>query len=212
MKRVVLAAAVVVGMAAGANAQSLEHPYVAPVIGASVGGTTSVLVGAEAGARIFNRTDGFVELGWIPDLPTGARDASAGIIAGGLAARTGQPASFDAKTSTFYGGIGARYRIFAQPLAFNPYVSGVLGFARSNQDVKFNVGGADVTSNLQGLGVTLGSDLKGASTKPTLGIGVGVIHPWRGWDLDIGYRYTRLFTDLKGTNAHRVHIAADYRF
>jgi hypothetical protein len=215
MKRVALLVVVIACGSKLAAAQIVEGGYVAAVVGTNVAGKTSVLVGAEAGGRLTSEMDIFVELGRVADLPTATRDTSAATISGGIAAQLGQQVTFDARTPTIYGGVGLRYFVpmmsgLVPHLA--PYLEGVAGFARTKENVSFSVGGTDVTSRISDFGVTLGSDLAGSPTVGTLGLGIGVRLPRGPWHLDVGYRYTRLFTARQGTNSNRMHVAVAYRF
>jgi hypothetical protein len=211
MKRVALLVAVIACVSTPAAAQVVEGGYVAGTLGVNVAGKGSVLAGAEVGGRVANKMDLFAELGWVADLPTATRDGSAGTIAGAISAQTGQTVTFDATTPTMYFGVGARY--FLSPrYGVHPFFEGVGGFARVKQDVSFIVGGTDVTSNISDFGVTLGEDLAGTTTVGTVGIGAGARLARESWHLDVGYRYTRLFTDSKGTNSNRVSATVAYRF
>lgn len=210
MKRAILVLAIALAGAGSAWAQ--PNPiYVKGVLGANVSGSASVLAGAEAGTQVLPGIDVFAELGWIDNMQTGGRNAAAGVIATAISLQTGQTTTFSAKTRTIYGSAGVRDR-FSDRYGLTPYVSGAVGFAHINQNTKFSSGGTDVTANLPNYGVGLGTDLSGSTTRPTIGLGVGVLRTWHGWDLDGGYRYTRVFTSNQGTNANRIYIAAGKHF
>jgi hypothetical protein len=210
MKRAMLVLAIVLAVASTARAQ-MSPIYVKGVVGANVSGTGSVLAGAEAGTEVIPGVDVFAELGWIDNMPTGNRNAAGNVIAAALSIETGQTTTFTARTPTVYGGGGARYR-FAPRHGLTPYVNAAVGFAYIREHTKFISGGTDITPNLANLGVGLGTDLSGSNVRPTVGVGVGVLRTWSGWDLDGGYRYTRIFTHITGTNASRVYVEIGKHF
>src|SRR5258706_533020 len=85
------------------------------------------------------------------------------------------------------------------------------GVASAQQDVVFTVGGADVTSTLPQLGVTLGSDLSGTFTKPMVVVGGGAMWPWQRLVVDLQYRFGRIFGEDEGINVSRAGIGIGVR-
>ena len=173
--------------------------------------------GVEVGYTISTGLQVFVEAGRIRDVATSDLGVSAPIIVAAVKQSltdTGNPAlvGYTVKEPVTFGIAGLRYLI---PVSSNwqPYVLGGFGVARYTKDVRFLVGGTDVTGNLAQYGVVLGSDLSGASTRPMLSLGLGVTWPvWQRVILDFQYRYGRIFADNQGINVNRVGVGIGFRF
>src|SRR5262249_25126127 len=88
---------------------------------------------------------------------------------------------------------GLRYEFLAGK--WLPYVLGGGGIARVHPDVKFSVGGTDVTGQLSNFGVQLGSDLSDTLTKGLLVVGGGARTSFaRRYLVDVSYRYGLIFS------------------
>lgn len=192
------------------RAQVTDDGYVQGNVGASTGKRVGALIAAEGGAALGAKVEIFAELGWMTNLQPATLATSADTIAAFLQTSTGQAATYSADSPTLFGSLGARY-FFGGTTGIRPYALASVGFARIDQRVHFALAGSDVTSRLGDLGVTLGQDLDGALTKATVGAGAGVLVPFRSLQLDLGYRYTRIFTSA-GTNANRIYGGVRYRF
>ena len=90
---------------------------------------------------------------------------------------------------------------------------GGVGAAKVTRDVKFTVNGNDVTPNLPQLGVQLGTDLSGDSTKLMFTLGGGIAYPvWQRLIVDAQFRYGRILADDAGINVSRAGIGVGIRF
>jgi opacity protein-like surface antigen len=191
--------------------------YVEGVAQSAFSNVTSQSYGAEAGYTITTGLQVFVEAGRIRDAATSDLGLNAQTISGAVIQvlkDIGSPASvgYTVKEPVSFGVAGLKYLI---PIASNvePYVMGGFGVARYTKDVRFLVGGTDVTGNLAQYNVVLGSDLSGTFTSPMLSLGLGVIWPVRQpLIVDFQYRYGRIFADNQGINVNRVGVGIGFRF
>jgi opacity protein-like surface antigen len=186
--------------------------YVEGIAQSAFGNVTSQSYGAEAGFTIATDLQVFVEAGRIRDVATSDLGLNAQTIAGALTQTQNNSVSYTSKEPVSFGVGGLKYLI---PVAskLQPYVMGGFGVARYTKDVRFLVGGTDVTGSLAQYGVVLGSDLSGAFTRPMLLLGAGV-----AWSVhqrlvvDFQYRYDRIFADNQGINVNRVGVGVGVRF
>ena len=196
--------------ATAAYAQLAESGYAQVNIGAIASKGAGVMIGFEGGAAVAENIEAFADLGYSSKLQPATLDPSARTIVDFLQRTTGQPAGYSSDAPAFFGDIGARY-FFKPRYGVRPYGLGSVGFARIDQQVQFTLSGNDVTGSLGDYGVTLGEDLAGAVTKASLGVGGGVMVPFRTLHFDVGYTYNRIFT-REGTNAHRIYGGVRYKF
>jgi len=211
MSRIVVLSIVVFSVSvSAAHAQLAESGYVQANVGAIASKGAGVLIAVEGGTAVAENIEAFADLGWSSKLQPATLEPSAQTIANFLQNTTGQPAAFSSDAPAFFGDIGARY-YFRPRAGVRPYGLGSVGFARIDQQVQFTLSGNDVTGSLGDYGVTLGEDLAGAVTKASLGLGVGILVPFRTLLFDVGYNYNRIFT-REGTNAHRIYGGLRYRF
>jgi opacity protein-like surface antigen len=186
--------------------------YVEGIAQSAFGNVTSQSYGAEAGVTIAAGLQVFVEAGRIRDVATSDLGLNAQTIAGALIQSQSNPVNYTVKEPVTFGIAGLKYRI-AVPGNLEPYVTGGFGVARYTKDVRFLVGGTDVTGSLGQYGVVLGSDLSGDFTRPMLSLGGGVAWPvWQRMILDFQYRYARIFADNQGINVSRVGVGVGVRF
>jgi opacity protein-like surface antigen len=201
----------------GGAGPAQDTGYVEGVAQSAFGNVTSQSYGVEVGYTITTGLQVFVEAGRIRDVATADLGVNAPIIVAAVKQSltdAGNPASvgYTVKEPVSFGVAGLRYLI---PISSNwqPYVLGGFGVARYTRDVRFLVGGTDVTGNLAQYGVVLGSDLSGAYTKPMLSLGLGVAWPaWERLVVDFQYRYGRIFAENQGINVSRAGIGVGVRF
>lgn len=206
---------VILALSAAAHAQPATAPadskgYLEAVAQSAFGNVTSQSFGVEAGVTVQPRLQIFVEGGQTRDTAPAALGANAQLIAGFLS-QTQSGVSFTVKQPVTFGVAGVRYGAMVGKV--EPYVLGGVGAARVKRDVAFSVGGSDVTSNLQNLGVALGTDLSGSETKAMISLGGGIAWPaWQRLVIDLQYRYGRILTSDEGLNLHRAGVGVGVRF
>jgi opacity protein-like surface antigen len=194
------------------TAGGADTGYVEGVLQSAFGNVTSQSYGAEAGFTITTGLQVFVEAGRIRDVATSDLGINAQTIAGALIQSQNSSVSYTVKEPATFGVAGLKYLI---PVASNlgPYVMGGFGVARYTKDVRFLVGGTDVTGNLAQYGVVLGSDLSGNFTRPMLSLGLGATWPaWQSVIVDFQYRYGRIFGEGQGINVNRAGVGIGVRF
>jgi opacity protein-like surface antigen len=185
-------------VASAAHAQTkavtADRGYVEGVADSAFGNVTSQSFGAEVGVTVQPALQVFGSFGKVRDVATAEIGASALTIAGALSQLQPGAVSFSVKEPvTFFVG-GVRYRIAVQSM-LKPYVSAGVGVASVKKDVKFLIGGSDVTTTLSQF-VTLGTDVAGDESKVMFTLGGGVVWPaWRQLIVDLHYQYGRISTD-----------------
>ena len=191
--------------------------YVEGVGQAAFSNVQSQSYGAEVGYTITTGLQVFVEAGRIRDVATADLGVNAPIIVEAVKQSLtdmGNPAlvGYTVKEPVTFGVAGLKYLI-AVSSNLQPYVLGGFGVARYTKDVRFLVGGTDVTGNVAQYGVVLGSDLSGAFTRPMLTLGLGVTWPaWQRLIVDFQYRFGRIFADNQGINVSRAGVGVGVRF
>ena len=193
-----------------AAAQTPSRGYAEVVAQSAFGNVTSQSFGAEVGVRIAPALHVFAEVGRTRDTSPAALGQRAQLIAGFLA-QTHSGVAFTVKQPATFGVAGLRYGKVVGRV--EPYVLGGGGVARVRKDVTFSASGADVTSTLSQLGVTLGTDLSGSETKTMITAGGGVA--WNAWQrlvFDLQFRYGRIMTSDEGLNVSRAGIGVGFRF
>jgi hypothetical protein len=186
--------------------------YVEGVAQAAFSNVQSQSYGVEVGYTITTGLQVFVEAGRIRDVATADLGPNAQTIAGALTLAQSSSVSYTAKEPVTFGVAGLKYLI---PVSSNlePYVLGGFGVARYTKDVRFLVGGTDVTGSVAQYGVVLGSDLSGAFSRPMLSLGLGVTWPaWQRLIVDFQYRFGRIFADSQGINVSRAGVGVGIRF
>ena len=205
---------VILALSTAAHAQSAtttdSKGYVEAVAQSAFGNVTSQSFGVEAGVTVAPRLQIFVEVGKTRDTSPASLGANAQLIAGFLS-QTQSGVAFTVKQPVTFGVGGVRYGVPVGKV--EPYVLGGVGVAQVKRDVAFTVGGTDVTSNLQNLGVALGTDLSGSETKAMISLGAGIAWPaWQRLVIDLQYRYGRILTSDEGLNLNRAGVGIGVRF
>jgi opacity protein-like surface antigen len=176
------------------------------------GNVTSQSFGGEVGIRLRPNVQVFFELATARDVSTPDLGPAAQLIANSLA-QSQTAVGFSVKEPATFGVGGARYLFPIPDSKLQPYVLGGFGAAKVTRNVKFTVGGADVTPNLPQLGVVLGSDLSGSFTKPMITLGGGIVYPvWQRVIADFQFRYGRIFAEDQGINLSRAGLGIGIRF
>lgn len=217
MRSVVAAIAAVLVLTGAASAQtaapkSADKVYIEGNVQSAFGNVTSQAFGAEIGITVRPKTQVFFEVGIARDTAPDTLGQAAQIVAGYLTQVQRSAVAFSVKQPMGFGVAGVRY-VIPYDEEFEPYLLGGFGLARLEHDVKFTVGGTDVTNNIGTYGVALGKDLAGSQMKPMASAGAGVV--WHAGDslfVDLQYRFGRIFTDVKGTNLSRAGIGVGVRF
>jgi len=187
------------GVAHAQTGATADKGYVEAVGQSSFGNVTSQNFGAEVGFTIAPHLQVFAEIGKTRDVATTALGSHAQRMAGALIA-VDPNTSYSVKEPVTFGAFGLRFLVPVAGKA-QPYLLGGGGIAKVTPDVKFFVGGSDVTANLQQAPyyLVLGSDLSGSSTKPMFVVGGGVAYPvWKQLLLDFQVRFGRIFADRSG--------------
>lgn len=219
MKRFARVAAVclvaILGVGAvSAQAQVAPPPepkmYAEITFGPTLGHKSDKFVGGEAGIRVLEGVDVFVEASHMGNVATTDLDDRAAIIANFL----GGTATTAFKVN--HVAVGARYNIAATPMV-HPYVLAGVGFASVQTQVEFNVNGAAVDPATRG--VQLGGDLSGTHNKTIVIFGFGINVPFKTRFFgDLGYRYGQIlaktdnFETDKSIPTQRVVLGVGVRF
>ncbi len=190
---------------ARSSATTPDHGYIEGNAQSAFGNVTSQSYGAEVGFAVTPDVQLFVEGGRVRNVATSEISASAQAIASFLSASNAN-VTFTVKQPVTFVGAGVRYLVPVQSQV-RPYVVVGAGVAKVRQDVRFLIGGTDITSTATQYGVQLGSDLSGDFTKPLLTLGAGVMVPlWHQLGLDLQYRYGRIFAEGQGINVSRAGL------
>jgi hypothetical protein len=197
----------------GAPAAAADKGYVEAVAQSAFGNVTSQSFGAEAGFALAPQLQIFVEGGKTRDVATKAIGSGAQLIANALA-DTQSNVGFSVKEPVIFVDAGVRFSLFPPGQSkIRPYVMAGAGVAKVTQDVKFTVGGSDVTSTIQQYGIVLGSDLSGDFTKAMIVFGGGVMVPaWKQLVLDFQFRLGRILAEDEGITLGRVGLGVGVRF
>jgi opacity protein-like surface antigen len=213
MPRIVVLILGTLALSSVAHAQSVASSkgYVEAVAQSAFGNVTSQSFGGEFGVTVLPSVQLFLDVGQVHNVATADISAAATTIAGYLSlAQTNVGYSIKQPVTFGVGGVK-----FSVPVTgkLQPYVMAGGGVAKVKEDVKFSVGGSDVTGNLTPYGVVLGADLSGTFTKPMATVGVGVMWPaWQRLVLDFQYRYGRIFADGQAINVSRAGLGLGVRF
>ncbi len=185
--------------------------YVEVNFGPTLGHKSDKFVGGEAGLRVADMLDVFIEASHMGNVATTDLDTRAAIVANflrGTAATAFKVNLVDA---------GVRYNIDLSSPMFHPYVMAAVGFARVETQVEFTVGGTTIDPASRG--VQLGGDLSGTHNKTILVFGFGVNVPFKTRFFgDLGYRYGQIlaktdnFETDKSIPTQRVVLGVGVRF
>jgi len=209
-----------VGSCVAANAQSPQggtftpsRGYVEVVAQSAFGNVTSQAYGVEAGYNLQPDVRVFVEVTRVRNVAPDALSSNAAAIAAFLADTQGGGAGYTAKEPVTTGLAGIQYEFPTESGKVFPYVMAGAGIAHLTRDVSFTVAGADVTGTLPQLGVVLGSDLSGSSSRAMLQFGAGIFWPaYKALLIDFQLRYGRIFAEDSGINVGRAGIGLGVRF
>lgn len=186
--------------------------YVQGVVQSAFGNVTSQSFGVEGGLVVGRRLLAFAELGLVRDTAPSGLGTAAQVIAGYLTQVQTSAVSYSVRQPARFLSAGLKYMI-PYRARIEPYVLGGLGLAGVERDVRFSVGGSDVTDAIANYGVVLGRDLAGTETKPMLTVGAGAVWTARSsLFVDAHYRHSRIFTDSQGTPVNRVGLGIGVRF
>jgi hypothetical protein len=218
MRSVVAAMAAAMVLNGAAQAQTATPGGIAPKlyiegnVQSAFGNVTSQSFGAEVGVTLSPKLRVFLEAGLARDTAPETLGQDAQIIAGYLTQVQSSTVAFSVKQPMGFGLAGVRY-VIPYDEDFEPYVVVGGGLARIEHDVRFSIGGTDVTDTIGTYGVALGKDLAGAIFKPMASAGAGIV--WYAGDklfFDLQYRFGRIFTDGGGTNLSRAGLGIGVRF
>ncbi len=220
MKSLVVIMAAVTALSGTARAQGVattsvqdyEVGYIEGVAQAAFGNITSQSFGVEGGINLARRLNLFADAGYTRDTAPETLGAVAQIIAGYLTQIQPAAVTYQVRQPVWFIQAGVRYVIPSSD-KIDPYVLGGAGMASVTRDVRFTVGGTDVTDSLGTYYVVLGSDLSGSETVPILTFGGGVVWNYRRQlFFDLNYRFGHLFTDNEGTSINRLGVGVGTRF
>jgi opacity protein-like surface antigen len=198
-----------------------DRGYAELTVAATLGHKSDASIGGEAGYSLTDALQLFIEGGRMGNVATKDLDARAMIIGSAIGANvsTAQRAA--------YFDVGVKYRLSehfrGRPSwlgpRWRPYGLLGVGAASVKTTTNFNIGGNDVTGQLDQYGVQLGNDLSGTLTKAFLTVGVGTNATLgKAYLLDLSYRYGRVFprtsqiADDKGINTQRLQAGIGIRF
>jgi hypothetical protein len=222
MKRLLIAI-VLMGIAGTAGAQTTPaahqpyqgydetRAYIGAIVGATFGNKTGTIYGVEAGIKLLDSYEIFIEGGRMTDVTTSGTQDAANAIGSFLAGLGKGSATWSATTPVNYGAVGARY-LYPLSEKIEPYVAVSLGMANVEKKASFALNGSDVTGSLSSYGVQLGQDLSGKSNKFMATLGGGIRVNVNRLLFDAGIRYGRILTKPEGTNVFRIHVGAGYKF
>ena len=194
------------------SVQDYELGYVEGVLQSAFGSVTSQSFGAEGGINLARRLSVLAEFGYTRDTAPDSLGARAQIIAAYLTQVQAASVTYQVRQPVWFFQGGVRYAI---PYSdrIEPYVLVGAGVASVKHDVRFTVGGTDVTDSLGTYFVVLGSDLSGSETAPILTFGGGVVWNYRRQlFFEANYRFSHVLTDTEGTSINRLGIGVGTRF
>lgn len=214
---VMVCSLITAGLSGQAFAQSsaTDSPFAAQfTVGPTFGHTFDVSFGVELDYRLGTEWEVFLEAGRMRNVATQAiEDAAQTIVnAIGGSASVGQKAT--------YVDLGVKYLLVPMG-GYQPYVGVGVGGAQLKRDVKFTVGGTELTEEqlLTRHGVQLGNDLAGNSTRPIFVALAGISRDFGGNAfVDLSYRYGAIFAKKDFiendsiTNTNRIQVGVGIRF
>jgi opacity protein-like surface antigen len=204
-----------IGTAHGQTAGAVgpDRGYVQFTVGPTFGHKSSASIGGEAGYTLNDALQVFLEGGRMGNVATTDVDNRAQIIGNAIGA------SVSTVQRAAYFDIGAKYRFLKEFGKWRPYALLGVGAAGVKTTADFAVNGNDVTGQLDQLGVLLGRDLSGTTTKVFLTVGAGASMPLgKRYLVDLSYRYGRIFPKTsqidndQGINTQRAQAGIGIRF
>ena len=192
-----------------------DKGYIEIVGQSATGNVTSQSFGVEAGVAIAPRLMVFVEAGKTNDVSPQALGVAAQRMAGGLS-QTLSNVEFTVKEPATFVAAGIRLALLPPGESrIRPYVMGGYGVARLQKNVRFSVGGTDVTDNLEQppYFLTLGTDLKGTTSSGMVVAGGGVTVPVvTHLILDFQFRLNHILAEDEAVTVIRVGAGIGIRF
>ena len=197
-------AAVIAATPAAARAQN--RGFIGGLGGITFGTETSSVFAAQGGIRIASQLVVFGEAGRMQNVLPGDIQDQIDDFVRMFEAETGVDVLLEAKVPSFYGMGGIRW---SSDAPFAPFVEGGMGFANLSLDLHAEIEGVDVSD--QADEVIEEDDLD--ETKFLVAFGGGVnARLAEQVRLDIGYRYTRIFTEDPAVNTSAVFAALKFWF
>jgi len=193
------------GVAHAQSASSESTGFIEGVAQSAFGNVTSQSFGIEGGVMLTPRIAVIAEFGLVRDAAPNELGTTAQVIASSLTTLQSAPVAYSVKQPIGFGQVGVRY-IIPHSDKLHPYVEFAGGLAKVKRDVKFTVGGTDVTDNLSTTyGIVLGTDLAGTESKLIIGGGGGVVYSITPSVIfDAGYRFSHVNTDPSSINVSRI--------
>ena len=221
MKLIWMAAALVALTAAPSMAQQAERGYISAAGGFAVSpDTTSGNVLAEGGVRIAPHLSVFGNVGQFHDLQPSDVQPAVDATTASLSQSSGLDLVGNGRVPAWYSVGGLRFDVPTRGRV-TPYALGGIGFARLSPTATFTYqSGTMPNGTTPSVGDDVTSEIvsAGAFTAPaasnsfmfTLGGGVAVPVA-RHWDVDAGYRYSRIDADAP-INTQGMTFGFGYRF
>ena len=186
-----------------AVARAQNRGFIGGLGGLTFGTETSSVFAAQGGVRVASQLVVFGEVGRMQNVLPGEIQDQIDDFVRTFEAETGVDALLEAKVPAFYGMGGIRWSTDA-PIA--PFVEGAMGFANLSIDLHAEVDGVDVSDQADDLLEDEDDDLD--ATKFLLAFGGGInARLAEQVRLDVGYRYTRIFTEDPVVNTSAVFAA-----
>ena len=188
--------------------------YAEGTAAATLGHKSDSAFGVEAGGRLSDMLDVFIETGHMGNVGNTDLEERAQVVADFIGGNVGSTAY-----KLNYFDIGVKYRVM-ETGRWHPYVGVGIGFANIKPEVTFGLNGTDVTGQLPELGVQLGSDLSESHNTFLFVLGLGTqVNFGSRYFADLTYRYGRTSSAsqdnevlIEGLNTQRVQIGVGIRF
>lgn len=212
LRGLLTAAAVVVSIAVTSPASAQSSTYAAGLGGVTFGTVGSTAVGARLGVPVGGGgTFVIFEIGRMMNvMPQDVAD-TVELLEDLAELETGEDVSLEVSVPATYGFAGLRWSpvTAGSGRRIAPFVEGGFGFGRISLNIdEAEVGGIDVSPIIRD---ELGDQTSDTEALLALGGGVRVpFHPRAS--VDIGYRYSRIFTDDPTINSSMVYGAINYAF
>lgn len=220
MKRVLEVTLAVGAVLSGAGQTAFAQAPAAPVVAspwsatvyAGAGSVERVggLAGAQVSRRITASVDATVRSEWIQDTVSRRRVSMATTLAAFTASSRNVTMVGDVSAPAWVAMAGVQWR--ARDDRWTPVVAVDAGMAHVTFRPAFSVAGADVTTQLESYGITLGKDLTGSSVNAAFGVGAGVLIPGDRLNLDARLRLQQFATPAESTRVLSLTVGARFSF
>lgn len=185
-------------------ASAQDRGFVGALGGITFGTETSSIVGAQGGGRVTSQIVVFGELGRMQNVMPGEIQDQFDDLVELFELQTGSRITAELRVPAFYGLGGVRWSTGARVA---PFVEVGAGVARLSADIEAEVDGIDVSDEIESF---LDED---TVTEFLLALGGGVNARLSDrLRLDLGYRYTRIFTDDPAVNTSAIYGALKFWF